>query len=545
MRNTERSAASGSTSYQHSAQPDIDPALIAAIVISSDDAIVSKDLNGNITTWNEAAVRLFGYTAAEAVGQHVSLIADPGRDDESAHILSRIRTGERIEHYETVRRRKDGTKLHVSLTVSPVRNAAGEIVGASKIARDITARKRIEEALQAQTRILEMIASGAPLSDVLNVLCEAAEHQLPGAACCILLLRPHAERLHLAAAPHLAEWYLEALRQGIPMGPAAGTCGTAVHGRDSVAVVDIATDGLCADWKDLALSAGLRACWSRSILSDTGEVLGTFSTYLPVVRAPGDDEVRAINGWLHLASIAVRRLQSLEALAISEERLRLAQEAADIGTWSLDILEPAANYWSANAYRIAGMDTSWHPAYDEWLARVHPDDREKVNGEIQAALTGGRAFGVVYRFQGDDGIERWHEARGSVRRDAAGNPIGANGITLDITERKRAEEALRDSEQNRKLITDSLPVLISYVDADERYRFNNRTYESWFGRKAGEVEGRTVREVMGENAYGNSRGTSTQRSPANRRALRLRCLIRTGAPGTCRLLMSRTSATTG
>jgi PAS domain S-box-containing protein len=126
--------------------------LLASIVESSDDAIVSKDLNGTITSWNASAQRLFGYTAEEAVGQHISLLIPLERRDEVSRILERIRRGERIDHYETVRRRKDGRLVDISITVSPVKDTSGRIVGASKIARDIGERKRDEERIRLLVR---------------------------------------------------------------------------------------------------------------------------------------------------------------------------------------------------------------------------------------------------------------------------------------------------------------------------------------------------------------------------------------------------------
>jgi PAS domain S-box-containing protein len=119
--------------------------LLASIVDSSDDAIVSKDLDGVIVSWNRGAERLFGYSAEQAVGKPITILIPPELQDEEPKILGRIRRGERIDHYETTRLRKDGSKIHVSLTVSPVKNAEGRITGASKIARDITERRRAEE----------------------------------------------------------------------------------------------------------------------------------------------------------------------------------------------------------------------------------------------------------------------------------------------------------------------------------------------------------------------------------------------------------------
>lgn len=118
---------------------------LSAIVESSHDAIVSKSLDGTILTWNAAAAELFGYSAAEAVGRNISLIIPESRLDEEPQIIARIQRGERVDHFETQRRRKDGTLVDLSLTVSPVRNSAGEVIGASKIARDITARRVAEE----------------------------------------------------------------------------------------------------------------------------------------------------------------------------------------------------------------------------------------------------------------------------------------------------------------------------------------------------------------------------------------------------------------
>ena len=122
-------------------------ALLAAIVESSDDAIVSKTLEGRILSWNAGAERLFGYTAQEAIGQSISLIIPPEILDEEDMILERLRRGERVEHYETVRVSKEGRRLNISLTISPVRDSAGRIVAASKVARDITARQQLEDVL--------------------------------------------------------------------------------------------------------------------------------------------------------------------------------------------------------------------------------------------------------------------------------------------------------------------------------------------------------------------------------------------------------------
>jgi PAS domain S-box-containing protein len=129
--------------------------LLASIVESSEDAIVSKNLDGIITTWNKAAERIFGYSAHEAIGQPITLVIPEDRQSEEREILTRIRRGERIDHFETVRQRKDGGSIIVSLTVSPIKDAFGNIVGASKIARDISEQKRTREQISVLAREAE------------------------------------------------------------------------------------------------------------------------------------------------------------------------------------------------------------------------------------------------------------------------------------------------------------------------------------------------------------------------------------------------------
>ena len=138
---------------------------LAAIVDSSADAIVSKDLNGTIESWNGGAERLFGYRASEVIGKSIMIIIPPDRHDEELGILERIRRGERIKSYETVRMREDGSLLHISLTVSPLRDAAGRIIGASKIARDISERKRSEERLRVQHTVALILAEATTIEE--------------------------------------------------------------------------------------------------------------------------------------------------------------------------------------------------------------------------------------------------------------------------------------------------------------------------------------------------------------------------------------------
>jgi PAS domain S-box-containing protein len=176
---------------------------LAAIVESSDDAIVSKTLDGTITSWNPAAERLFGYTAEEVIGRPISIVAAPDREDEMPANLERIRRGERVERYDTVRRRKDGSLVDISLTVSPIRDETGRIVGASKIARDITARKHAEERQRLLTAELSHRVKN--LFAVVQVLAERSASKATSAAECIEAFRGRLQALNVAHSALIAE----------------------------------------------------------------------------------------------------------------------------------------------------------------------------------------------------------------------------------------------------------------------------------------------------------------------------------------------------
>src|ERR1700683_3452235 len=137
--------------------------LLAAIVASSDDAIISKNLDGIVTSWNKSAERILGYTPEEAIGQHITLIIPAESHTEESDILARLRRGERLDPFHTIRRRKDGSFLEVSLTISPVRDLSGRVIGASKVARDISEQKQAERALQESEQRFRVITDASPI----------------------------------------------------------------------------------------------------------------------------------------------------------------------------------------------------------------------------------------------------------------------------------------------------------------------------------------------------------------------------------------------
>jgi PAS domain S-box-containing protein len=253
---------------------------LARIVESSDDAIIGKNLDGIITSWNASAERLYGYTAEEVVGRSISILVPPDRPDEIPNILSSLQRGEKIQQYETVRVRKDGGVLEVSLTISPIKNAAGAIIGASTIARDITETKRIARALRE-----------------------------------------------------------------------------------------------------------------------------------------------------------------------SEARLKQALEAARMGTWEWDI-ETGEITWAETLAPLHGLAPGeFNGTFEAFNELIHPDDRELLQQAVARAISEGTDYDMEFRVVWPDGSVHWIQGKGKAFQDDAGHPLRMTGLGMDVTDRKRAEAALRAGEE--------------------------------------------------------------------------------------------------
>jgi PAS domain S-box-containing protein len=283
---------------------------LAAVVDSSDDAIISSTPDGTIGAWNRGAEKVFGYSAAEIVGKPLLVLLPPERFNEAADVLAGIRSGESFEHFETVRVRKDGTNIDVSVTISPMRDGNGAVIGASAVARDITGRKRAEQAL-----------------------------------------------------------------------------------RDS------------------------------------------------------------------------------------EENLRLALDGARLGTWQWK-LETDELEGSPLSFALFGLPADTKFNFARFGASLHPEDRAHVGEAMRRCLAGEAEYDVEYRTIWPDGTERWIAARGRVYQNAGGKNVDVRGILFDITDRRAAQEALRESEERLLAMANGIPQLAFIAEADGSiYWYNQRWYE--------------------------------------------------------------------
>ena len=304
-------------------------ARLASIVVSSEDAIMSLDLTGVVTSWNVGAEKMLGYTADEIIGRPNAMLIPPDRREEAAEILRRIRREENVEHFETVRRRRDGTDIYVSLTVSPIRSAEGIVIGASKIVRDITERKRIEESIH--------------------------------------------------------------------------------H---------------------------------------------------------------------------------------NQAMLTLAMQSSRMGVWELDLATNTVS-WSEELEEIFGLEKgSFGGTEEAFFELIHEDDREAAWEQIQSAIRQRRDYSIEFRFHHADGSIRWMEGRGEAVYSQKWEPVRLYGVGIDITDRKGAESALRESERRFSRFMHHLPGLAWIKDVDGRYVYANESAERSFGVSGSDLYGKTDEEIF-------------------------------------------------
>ncbi len=240
-----------------------------------------------------------------------------------------------------------------------------------------------ESLLVVERRILEMVARGDSLAEILDSLCRFVEGQAVGALASISLLA--GDRLRHGAAPSLAKAYSDAIN-GAAIGPASGSCGTAAYRGEPVIVEDIATDSLWADYRDLALSHSLRACWSTPV-SSRGKLIATFAMYYREPRRPTRRDQELIDQITHLAGVVIQSKLAQEKLQRSEAYLAEAQKLTRTGIWVWDARNQKVLYCSEEMFRIFGLDPLESlPTRKNFRQRVHPEDRDRVDKRFEKSL---------------------------------------------------------------------------------------------------------------------------------------------------------------
>jgi PAS domain S-box-containing protein len=363
---------------------------LAAIVDSTADAVIGVDLEGAVTSWNRGAERTFGYTAEEVIGSSAEILMPPGHTSELPQIIERIKSGQRVERLETPRMRKDGGRIEVALTVSPIWDAAGRVVGASKIARDITEQKASQHRLAESARHFEMVhdlVATCGFDGYFKRVNAAAWQQTLGWSEQELLARPFMEFIHPddreATAAEVAK-----LARG-----------------DTTAEFNLRGAHRDGGWRWTEwsatpdLEAGLFYCVGRDIS---------------------------------------RRMEVERTLAAERQQLADAQEMARVGSWQVN-LETGARTWSAQQFRNVGFSPDGPvPTREEVDERTHPDDREAYEEFLAEVDDGEQQIALDYRVVLPDGEVRWIEARGHmvVDRDGTRRLVGTS---RDATAERDAE----------------------------------------------------------------------------------------------------------
>lgn len=313
------------------------------------DAILLLDDKGVITYANSSVTETFGYRPAELIGRDVSMLIPVQLNSDSLSLKHYLNAGAghmALDRLEATALHKEGRKILLEISLGQFQRS-GKLFFTC-ILRDITARKKMQVMCSGQNRLLEMIALGAPMEDILDKLIRLIESQSPGMLGSILLLDEDGVHVRHGAAPNLPESYVHAIN-GEPIGPRAGSCGTAMFLRKPVIVTDIMTDPLWTNYRQFAASYGLRACWSTPIMSSESKVLGSFAMYYLEPRSPEAADLRLAELASHVAGIAIERKQK-------EERIRhMAYHDALTGLPNRILLEENLGKIIAHAKRHLGL----------------------------------------------------------------------------------------------------------------------------------------------------------------------------------------------
>ncbi len=416
------------------------------------------------TDVNTAAVDHYGYTRDEFLAMTIV-------DIRPAHELVRLRqniAGRGLQNRnggEFVHRKKDGDLITVEITSYGLdfSGRPGRLV----LANDISERKRADGLLAAQRDVLEHIASGAPLSETLQAMTGIVESALPEKFCSILLLDRQTRTLCHGAAPSLPKAYAQAIEDA-PIGPTAGSCGTAAFTGQEVVSSDIASDPLWADYRELALSHGLRSCWSLPIRDAEGGVAGTFALYGRQVGTPSAFERKLIETLGHTAQIAITKEREKVALRESEERFRAIYEKSPIGIVVVSgdgrILRANPRQCELTGYRedeLVGVTIQ---------DLTHPEDVQRDVDQFDSVWEGDRdTYSIEKRAVRRDGTEYWVSVSGAMVRDSEGTSQYGIRVIQDVTDRVHADKALRDSEQRFRSTFELAALGIAHVGPEGTY----------------------------------------------------------------------------
>jgi PAS domain S-box-containing protein len=449
--------------------------------------------NGYIETVNRRLLEYYGNSIEElrqwATNETIPLEDLPHLADTlSKSIASGVPY--EIEHRM---RRHDGAYLWFDNRGIPARNDAGQIVRWHVLLTDVEDRKRAEALLAGEKQLLEMVASGHPMPDTLEALCRQVESTASGSYCSIVLVDPGGTKLQETIAPSLAPEFNDAVR-GWPLDRLGGPCVMAARDKTQVIMSDVASDARWrSSWRALAQKHGLRSCWSTPMVSQAGKVLGTFALYQREPGTPSPLQLELIAQFTNIASIAIERAQrdaelrrSEARLAEAERELRLTLDSIPTITWRAD---QVGHVLSGNKRWFDYTGSTPEQIRDRrWQSFVHPDDLAALLEDGKPSTPAGNSAEAEARVRRFDGEYRWFLFRAEAARDESGEIVAWYGTITDIEDKKRAEDALRQSEarlaeaeRELQVTIDTIPTLVATYRPDGSRIFVNRTWLDYTG----------------------------------------------------------------
>ncbi|MBT9589172.1 PAS domain S-box protein [bacterium] len=343
--------------------------------------------------------------------------------------------------------KEDGTQIWVHLAETILKDVGGEPI-CHVVLSDVTGRKLLQIQSEYERSVLELVATGSPLKEVMDRIVLGYEALWPGLRGSVSLL--NGLRLQNLTAPSLPPAYCQAI-DGLEIGPATGSCGTAAYTGKRVVVANIARDPNWQDLKQLALAHGLQACWSVPMLGSSGQVLGTLAYYPDPPRDALPLEIETMERAAYLGSLAIQRDQTEAVLRATEARTQLLIEAANVGLWEWDLISNEI-YFSPEWKAQLGYAKHELPSrIEEWKSRLHPADLQVTMAAVQNCREGHRSScDIEFRLRHKDGSWRWILSQVNLVRNAAGQAERMRGSHIDITRRRQAEDALCVSEERFK-----------------------------------------------------------------------------------------------
>jgi PAS domain S-box-containing protein len=401
---------------------------------------------GDIESVNQRVLDYLGVDVVEVKARGIE--GDLHPDDRPAVVAAFRRALETTEPYEIEQRlrRADGVYRWFHVRTQPLRDRDGRVVRWYCFKTDIDDRKRAEELLAGEKQLLEMVARGRSMPDVLDALCRHVEHTAAGCYCSVLLVDATGTRLEHGAAPSLPEEFIRSVI-GLRVHPDTGPCAMASYLNEQVLATDLATERRWGGWCPSALAYGLRSCWSTPFTSTTGKVLGAFALYTTEPGTPTPLQQSLIERFTHIASIAVGRAQDDAALRRSEARKAAILDSAIDGIVTIDH-EGLVTEFNPAAERTFGYcrdDAVGRPLADliipPSLRDQHRQGLARYLASGEARILGRRVEMMAMRADGSE-----FPAELAITRIPVDGPPSFTGYLRDITERKRAEGELRRSE---------------------------------------------------------------------------------------------------